>query len=85
MDPEAQLESFIEEAPPEKRVEMLQRFVACVDEILHDYLTEYQTPFLALQAAVSDQEQYEAEHGATRFTALVDNFVIQELYRKTLN
>jgi hypothetical protein len=54
MNPQELLDSFIKEAPPQKRQEMLQRFFDCVAEILHDYLATFDSPFDALQAAVSE-------------------------------
>lgn len=85
MDLENQLQTYLKQQPPERRQETLRRFYGCVAEILEDYRSAYKSPFDRLEAAISDGEEYSALYGENHWSKLVDQFVIQELYFKTLH
>ena len=85
LDPDKELQTFLSQQPAERRQETLNRFLGCVDEILTDYRSTYKSPRDALRAAIDDGEEYAELYGENRLSLLIDQFVIQELYFRTLH
>jgi hypothetical protein len=82
MNIDEQLESFVNEFEPKRRLEILHWFIQTVGRIIEDYMKET-TAIDALESAIEDQENFDRNYGADRLSMLVDMFVLARLRYKT--